>query len=228
MKLFKVYLGVLMLLNVACTGNTQQLTFMKSDQHPLLRAARNNDIEKINVLLAQGNLDLETKNTGGKTALLLATEQNHLQAAKLLIEAGANVNTQDQIQDSPFLLAGARGYTEILRLCFEANPDYTVFNRYGGTALIPACERGHVETVKEILLHKDFPIDHVNKLGWTALMEAILLSDGGPKHVQIVQMLVDAGCDVNIPDHDGITPLTLAKSRGYDKITEILQKAGAK
>ena len=106
--------------------------------------------------------------------------------------------------------------------------DFTVFNRYNGTALIPACERGHVETVKELLKRKDFPIDHVNRLGWTALLEAIILSDGGPAHVQIVQLLVNAGSNVNIGDKDGIKPLTHARNKRFKPIVEILEKAGAK
>ncbi|MDI9787105.1 ankyrin repeat domain-containing protein, partial [Pseudomonas aeruginosa] len=64
-------------------------------------------------------------------------------------------------------------------------------NRYGGTALIPACERGHVEVVKTLLQAGVDP-NHVNKLGWTGLLEAILLSDGGPRHQEIVRLLIDA------------------------------------
>jgi ankyrin repeat protein len=94
--------------------------------------------------------------------------------------------------------------------------------------LIPACEKGHIETVKELLKRKDFPIDHINRPGWTALLEAIILSDGGPTHVQIIQLLVNAGCNVNIADKDGITPLTHARNRSFTQIVAILEKAGAK
>ena len=51
-------------------------------------------------------------------------------------------------------------------------------NRYGGTALIPAAHHGHPETVR-MLLGTDIDIDHVNRLGWTALLEAVILGDGG-------------------------------------------------
>ena len=115
-----------------------------------------------------------------------------------------------------------------MRYCLEDGADFTVLNRYNGTALIPACERGHVATVKELLKRKDFPIDHINRLGWTALLEAIILSDGDPAHVQIVQLLVNAGCNVNIADKDGITPLTHARDKDFKHIVAILEKAGAK
>ena len=47
------------------------------------------------------------------------------------------------------MYAGAEGMMEILRLAIEADADVTLTNRYGGTALIPASDRGHVEIVQE-------------------------------------------------------------------------------
>jgi ankyrin repeat protein len=99
-----------------------------------------------------------------------------------------------------------------------------VFNRYNGSALIPACERGHVETVRLLANTKGYPIDHVNRLGWTALMEAIVLGDGSKKYQEIVQILKDAGSKMDIPDKDGVTPLQHAKNRGFDEIVKIIQE----
>ena len=67
-----------------------------------------------------------------------------------------------------------------------------------------------------------------NRLGWTALLEAIMLSDGGPAHQKIVRLLIDAGADVNLPDRDGITPLQHAKQRGFGVIAQALRAAGAR
>jgi len=50
-------------------------------------------------------------------------------------------------------------------------------------------------------------VNHINNLGWTALLEAIVLSDGGLRHQQIVQLLLDHAADVTIADKDGVTPL---------------------
>ena len=178
--------------------------------------------------LIQEGVNIEANDKKQRTALMIATHKQNNEAAKALIEAGANVNALDDMHDSPFLYAGASGYTQIVSYCLQHGADFTVFNRYNGTALIPACERGHVETVKELLKRKDFPIDHINRLGWTALLEAIILSDGGPAHVQIVQLLVNAGCNVNIADKDGITPLKHARDKDFKQIVAILEKAGAK
>ena len=193
----------------------------------LWKAAEENDVTTIQKLIQEG-VNIEANDNKRRTALMIATHKQNNEAAKALIDAGANVNALDDMHDSPFLYAGASGYTQIVGYCLQHGADFKVFNRYNGTALIPACERGHVETVKELLKRKDFPIDHVNRLGWTALLEAIILSDGGPAHVQIVQLLVNAGCNVNIADKDGITPLTHARNKDFTHIVAILEKAGAK
>lgn len=192
----------------------------------LLKAAERNDAAMIRQLLQNG-ASIHAQDDKGQTALLLAVDRNHVESAKLLIEAGADVNVQDRQLDSPVLLAGARGYLEILKLILEAKPDFTIYNRFGGTALIPACERGHVEVVKE-LLQTDVDINHVNRLGWTALLEAIILSDGGPRHQEIVGMLMKAGADMNLPDGDGISPLQHARTKGFTRIVNILESAGAR
>jgi len=81
-----------------------------------------------------------------------------------------------------------------------------------------------VETVRR-LLETDIDVDHVNDLGWTALLEAIILGDGGRAHTEIVRLLVDAGADVSIPDGQGVTALAHARSAGYDDIVAILTAA---
>lgn len=131
--------------------------------------------------------------------------------------------------ESPLLHAGAYGYLEILKaIIATGDANHLVLNRYGGTALIPACERGHTKIVQELLKIEDYPIDHINNLTWTALMEAIVLGNGGKTHANIVQLLVNADCDVNIPDKNGISPLQHAKKSNYKDIVNILEKAGAK
>jgi ankyrin repeat protein len=77
-------------------------------------------------------------------------------------------------------------------------------------------------------LQTDINIDHVNRLGWTALLEAIILGDGGPRHTEVVRLLVEAGADVNLADGQGVSPLTHAQQQDYQEIITILQSAGAR
>lgn len=192
----------------------------------LHEAAAKNDVPRIQELLAAG-VPLERRDNNGATPLLVATHANAVEAASALIAAGADVNAKDNLQDSPYLYAGARGHLQILKLTLAHGADLKSLNRYGGTALIPAAERGHVETVRR-LIEAGVDVDHVNRLQWTALLEAILLGKGGPEHEKIVELLIQGGADVNLPDGQGITPLQHAQAAGYDRISQRLEAAGAR
>jgi ankyrin repeat protein len=192
----------------------------------LVSAAERGDTAAIVRLLAEGAA-IDARDARGRTALLAATHANRVEAAAALIDAGADINIRDDLKDNPFLYAGAEGLLDTLRLLIAAGADTRITNRYGGTALIPAAERGHVAVVEELLMHSDVDVNHINNLGWTALLEAIVLSDGGPRHQQIVQLLIAHGADVNIPDKDGVTPLQHARQRGFAAIERALAQAGA-
>ena len=141
----------------------------------------------------------------------------------MLIDAGADVNAKDNIEDSPYLYAGAEGRLEILKMAVAAGADLASVNRYGGTALIPAAHHGHLDVVR-YLLATGIDIDHVNNLGWTALLEAVILGDGGPTYQTIVGDLLKAGADPGIADRDGVTPLQHAKARRFDEIAVIIER----
>lgn len=190
----------------------------------LLEAASQQDTEKVKELIAQ-NAELNSQDSEGRTALMIATYNHDPHTAKALIDAGADLNIQDNMQNNCFLYSGAEGYLDILRFAIEAGADTTITNRYGGTALIPAAERGHVEVVEELLNETDVDVNHVNRLGWTALMEAVILSDGGVQHQEIIKILLNNGADPSIADKDGITPLQHAKDKGYLEIVDILESA---
>lgn len=192
----------------------------------IYEAIDKNDVEQLKKLIAS-TVDLDVKNKNGETPLLYAIYANNMEIAMLLIQAGANVNAQDKMLNSPFLYAGAEGKLALVKAALAHGADFTVFNRYGGTALIPAAEKGHLDVVTLLTNTPNFPIDHVNNLGWTALMEAIVLSDGGKLHAQIVKTLIEGGVDVNIPDKDGVTPLQHAKKRSFTEMVRLLENASA-
>ncbi len=189
-----------------------------------ISSAAAGDTGKVLQLLEAG-AHINATDEQGRTAVLAATYNNQIETVEALIEKGADVDIRDLNLENVLLNAGARGNLEIVRLAIKAGADTTITNRYGGIAIIPASERGHVDVVRELLINSDTDVNHVNNLHWTALLEAVILGDGGKKHQEIVQLLVEHGADLTIADKDGITPLAHAKERGFREIEEILKKA---
>ena len=216
---------LIMVLLFSCSSKNKELNM--ENNKSLFEAVSNNDIQNISEIIAQ-NPSLELKNNQGRTALMEALYNKNNESAKLLIKAGADVNAQDNMKNSPFLYAGAEGNLEIVALALNYGANFKIFNRYGGTALIPAAEKGHIEVVKLLVNYPNFPKDHINNLGWTALLEAVLLSDGGKVHVEIVDALIKGGCNVNIADRNGDTSLDHARKMRYTEMVKLLEKAGAK
>ena len=197
------------------------------DAQQLFDAVSSKNTSEVARLVKQGAA-LNSQDKEGRTPTMVATYNNDYPTAKILIEAGADVNIRDNILNNPFLYAGAEGFLDILKLTVKAGADPTILNRYGGTALIPAGEHGHVEVIKYLLENTKVDINHINNPGWTAMLEAITMNDGGPRQQQAVQLLVDHGADVNIADKNGVTPLRYARARGFTEIVRILENAGAR
>ena len=211
---------ILFLISCGSSHNTENTETMTASN--LLNLVHQNDLVGVDTALKNG-ANVNTKDSQKNSLLLIATQKRYKEMATLLVEHGADVNQQAINLDSPFLYAGATGQTELLKIFLANGARFDIFNRYNGSALIPACERGHVETVKLLANTKNYPIDHVNRLGWTALMEAVILGDGSKKYQQIVKILKDAGARMDIADFDGITPLQHAKSRGFHEIVSIIK-----
>lgn len=218
----------------AARAGVAALVWPGSEYAPALtEAAERGDVPSLTQLLDDG-APLDTTDLRRRTPLLVAVQRGHDAAAQLLIRRGADINAQDEIDDSPFLLAGARGRTAMLREMLlppsgsATRPDYRRLNRYGGTALIPACHYGHVDTVRLLLQASRIDIDQVNRLGWTALLEAVIPGDGGPAHTEIVRLLLAHQADPNKADGQGVSPLAHARQRGQNVVAALIAAAGGR
>jgi hypothetical protein len=147
---------------------------------------------------------------------------------RALAAVGADPNALENDRYDIVTIAAVANDVATLRvaLALGASPR-NVTSRYDGTALIAAAHLGHVEIVRT-LMGAGAPLDHVNNLGWTALIEAIVLGDGGARHTETLRLLVEAGANVNLPDRNGRTPLSLARAGGHEAMVRLLQRAGAR
>ncbi|MHA0856524.1 ankyrin repeat domain-containing protein [Paenibacillus sp. CMAA1364] len=193
----------------------------------LFAAVKQGDKDRVTNLLLDG-ADIDATDYIGRTSAMIAVHTKQLDLFRLLLEKGANINIRDNRMDNPILYAGAEGMLDFVKVAIAAGADTSILNRFGGTALIPASDRGHVDIVEELLTTSDVNVNHINNLGWTALLEAIILGDGGKDHQVIVQLLIQYGADVNLADSEGKSPLQHAESNGYREMIEMLTIKGGK
>lgn len=190
-------------------------------------AAANDDIGSIKRLISAG-ASLDSRDRHGRTPLMVASYKRSHATARALINAGASLNALDNDRYDLLTIAAVLNDLAMVKLAIAAGANTRLITSpYEGTALIAAAHLGHVEVVRA-LIGGNAPLDHVNNLGWTALIEAIVLGDGGPRHIAIVHALIDAGADLNLPDRNGNTPLALAHQHGHEAIAEILRQAGGR
>lgn len=219
-----ILIGLIFILQGCMEMNVREDETM---QERLFEAVEGKEFDKVKELLDNG-VAINAQDGQGRTAIMIATYANDVEMVKILIEAGADVDIQDDMLNNPFLYAGAEGYMDVLKLMIAAGADPTITNRYGGVALIPASEHGYVEVVEELLTNTKTDVNHVNNLGWTALLEAIILNDGSEKQQKTVRLLIEHGANVNLADKDSVTPLAHAREKGFKEIEAILLEAGAK
>lgn len=190
----------------------------------LHKAAHENDVAEIGRLMEVG-ADLKMRDQNGRMPTHVAAFASSYDALSALAKAGANMNALENGKYDVVTIAAVKDDPKMVSLAISlGNKADLITSIYDGTALIAAAHLGHHEVVRR-LIKGGAPLDHVNNLGWTALIEAVILGDGGADHVATVQALVAAGADPRIADRNGVTPLGHAKARGYGEMVEILQRA---
>lgn len=199
----------------------------KSKYSGLLAAAARGDAAQIKALIAKGEKP-DVRDSYRRTPLHVAAYGRHHEAMRALVAAGANPNALENDRYDIVTIAAVANDVPTLKLSLELGASAkNVTSRYDGTALIAAAHLGHAEVVRT-LIRAGAPLDHVNNLGWTALIESIVLGDGGARHTDTLKALVEAGANMSLADRNGRTPLALARGRGYGAMVKLLQQAGAR
>ena len=184
-------------------------------------AAHRGDVAALRTLLAAG-ADVNQRDAQGRTAVHVATFARQREAVRVLADHKADLGLLENDRYDAVTIAAVADDEPTLRvlLTLGASAKLTT-SRYDGTALIAAAHLGHDGVVRQ-LIAAGAPLDHVNNLHWTAVIEAVVLGDGGPRHRATLKALLDAGASTQLADRQGRTPLQLAQARGYDAMVQML------
>ena len=193
----------------------------------LFAAAHRGDAAGITRQIAAG-ADARARDGYGRTPLHVAAYAGQHDAMRALAAGGVDPNAMENDRYDMVTIAAVANDLPTLKVALAlGNRPTNITSRYDGTALIAAAHLGHASVVRE-LIRAGAPLDHVNNLGWTALIESITLGDGGPRHLATLKALIDGGANVNLGDRNGSTPSSLARRRGYTAMVVILETAGAR
>ena len=190
----------------------------------LLAKAHRGDVTGLEQAIAAG-APLNARDSHGRTVLHIATFARQQGVIRALARAGADLNLLENDRYDAVTIASVADDEDTLRLLLSLGAKAgQVTSRYDGTALIAAAHLGHDGVVRE-LIKAGAPLDHVNNLHWTAVIESIVLGDGGPRHQATLKALMDAGASLRMTDRHGQTPLQLARARGYAEMVRMLERA---
>jgi ankyrin repeat protein len=187
---------------------------------PLIKAARADELNEVLSILTRENVNLRDKRTG-TSALEQATQNGNREMVQVLLQAGANVNSQNESKQTALMMITEDATPDIFWDLIHAGAKVNHKDDDGDTALMEAAMVNNAGVVNT-LLQAGAKVDEKNDAGVTALMLAA--SSGLIKNVKA---LIAAGADMNARDKEDKTPLTYAKENHHNKVVKLLLSYGA-
>ncbi|KAL1775261.1 phosphatase 1 regulatory subunit 12B isoform X2 [Sigmodon hispidus] len=210
-----------------------------------LAACSSGDTDEVQKLLARG-ADINTVNVDGLTALHQACIDENLDMVKFLVENRANVNQQDNEGWTPLHAAASCGYLNIAEYFISHGASVGIVNSEGEVpsdlAEEPAMKDLLLEQVKKqgVDLEQSRKEEEQQMLQdarqWlnSGKIEDVRQARSGATalHVaaakgysEVLRLLIQAGYELNVQDHDGWTPLHAAAHWGVKEACSILAEA---
>jgi ankyrin repeat protein len=177
-------------------------------------------------ILLQSDTDERTRllaitANNGASLLHVAAQYGHSEVVKLLLAAGANVNSRRQDQATPLYIAAFHGYSPVVELLLTAGANVNSRRQDQATPLHAAAQHGHSEVVVK-LLAAGATVDAKHQSQATPLYVAAQFG-----HPQVVKLLLTAGANVDSRFQDQSTPLYVAAQFGHPQVVKLLLTAGA-
>ncbi len=154
----------------------------------------------------------------GQTALIMAAKNQNFECVDLLLKAGADVNKEDRCGGAPLIWAAHSGAKECVKALLVAGADVNQTDIYNHTPVFCAAYTGHSQYQQ---LLREAPDDQKQKV-----QRPLSLARESDK-IECMQLLLESGADVNIPNEQGDTPLTFAAWDSASEFVSLLLEAGA-
>jgi ankyrin repeat protein len=226
------------------TDAVQRTRLLYEKSMRLLRAAKQGSIAGIRDNL--NPLTIDRKGGIGKTPLIVAAENGHVKAVRLLLERGADVSLQDNRGKTALMAAAINRHPEVMRLLKEHGAKVTLIvavilgdetqarrliqegadvnaKTLDGLTPLMAASRTPCVSMVELLLENGANERAKSRLGFTALMAA---AAGG--HSAIVKLLLAKGANAKAQDELGRTVLIHAATGGSVDVVRLLLNNGAR
>ena len=184
--------------------------------------ARDGDTQGLLSCVKQG-ANLDERDEGGRTSILLAANAGHYDVVQILISYGADLTLCDKSGASLTYICAREGDSRILKLLLEngCTCDEEAKDHHGWTCLHEASEQGHVEVIK-LLLKNGSKVEAKDDQGDTVLHTAVKSSS------EVYKILLDSTNDVDATDVVGRTALHFAAMYGKVDHVKLLVDSGAK
>ena len=162
-------------------------------------------------------VDLEAVDpTIDRTPLHYASVRGHTSIVKSLLDAGVDVNRQDQYGRSPIQLAAMQGHVPTVRAILAYGADVNVKDRWGKSPLYSAEIGGYYKIAVLLLQHGAIPTPD------DSYLHPVLCAAAAYGYSEVVLKLIQAGAEPQRKDEYGITPFQTAKQAGHEKTAQIL------
>ncbi|KAJ4180948.1 hypothetical protein NW759_017219 [Fusarium solani] len=169
----------------------------------------------------QVGINIDAKDSYGRTPLSSAAGNGHEAAVRLLLDRGAHIEAADMWGQTPLSSAAGNGHEAVVRLLLDRGAHTEAADIEGRTPLWWAVERGY-EVVVRLLLDQGAHAEAADKDGWTPLWWA-----AAKGHEAVVRLLLDRGAHTEAADIEGRTLLWRATKNGHEAVVRLLLDRGA-
>ncbi|XP_052081860.1 ankyrin-2-like [Mytilus californianus] len=215
-------LGYLHIVELLLDNGAESNTCLKGDAFPLIIACEMGHGTVVDVLLKYStNVNHQIKEglSEGNTALYVASRNGYTPIVKCLLLAGADVNLANTRGQTPLFISSLKGHLEIVELLLHYNCNINKLDDIGGSPFYFSCQNSHIDICKLLLRQTAKPDINIrpHNFGHTPLIVSSFKGD-----LQLVNVLLQHDCDVNLQDKGLRSALHYAVFKNHNNIVRIL------